>query len=108
MFSLDRRHLHGHYPHVSFPSSEGVSALHVCCAQDPEGACVQYLLGHKALPSLLDGCGYNALHYAAAVGSSHALEHLLDFGGSELFFRYRTGQAGQDSGQAEQYIGRTG
>ncbi len=58
---------------------------------------MQYLLGHKALPSLLDGCGYNALHYAAAVGSSHALEHLLDFGGSELFFRYsRTGQDKQD------------
>jgi hypothetical protein len=82
---------------------------------------VQYLLGHKALPSLLDGCGYNALHYAAAVGSSHALEHLLDFGGSELFFRYRRMekqdrivdrlsniQAGQDSGQAEQYTSRTG
>jgi len=68
-----------------------VSALQVSCAQDPECACVQYLLGHKALPSQLDKRGYNALHYAAAAGNSHALEHLLDFGGSELFFRYGTG-----------------
>jgi ankyrin repeat protein len=47
---------------------------------------VEYLLGHKAVPSQLDRRGYNALHYAAAAGHVHSIQHLLDFGGSELFF----------------------
>jgi len=57
----------------------------VSCSQDQEGRCVEYLLGHKALPSLPDLRGFNALHYAAAAGNSNALQHLLSYGGSELF-----------------------
>ena len=38
------------------------------------------------MPSQQDCRGYNALHYAAAAGNYNATQHLLDFGGSELFF----------------------
>ena len=65
--------------------SEGVTCLHLVCGLDMEGTCIEYLLGHKATPATADTRGYNALHYAAAAGNCTAVQHLLEFGGSELF-----------------------
>ena len=70
---------------VDHRDSEGVTCLHLVCALDMEGRCIEYLLGHKATPALADVRGYNALHYAAAAGNSAAVQHLLEFGGGDLF-----------------------
>ena len=64
---------------VDHQDSEGVTCLHLVCALDMEGRCIEYLLGRKATPSLADARGYNALHYAAAAGNSAAVQHLLEF-----------------------------
>jgi ankyrin repeat protein len=48
--------------------------------------CTLIVVFVQALPSQQDCRGHNALHYAAAAGNSTALQHLLDIGGSELFF----------------------
>ena len=66
-------------------SVPGLTALLLVCALDMEGRCIEYLLGHKATPSLTDSHGFNALHYAAAAGNSVAVQHLLEFGESGLF-----------------------
>ena len=34
---------------------------------------------------MVDQLGHNALHYASAAGNTTAVQHLLEFGGSELF-----------------------
>ena len=74
--------------------NEGTTCLHLVCALDMEGRCIDYLLGHKATAALADTKGYNALHYAAAAGNSTAVQHLLEFGGSELFTAAGLGDQG--------------
>ena len=59
----------------------------LACALDMEGRCIEYLLGHKATPSLADSKGFNALHYAAAAGNSAAVQQLLVFTECDLFTR---------------------
>ena len=38
--------------------------------------------------------GMNVLHYAAAAGNTSAIEHILQFGGSELFYSRYAAAAG--------------
>ena len=33
---------------------DGLTALHIACCKDEEGGCIEYLLGHKATPSITD------------------------------------------------------
>ena len=47
-------------------------------SEDVEGNCVDYLLKHKADPTLRDNRGLCSVHYAAAAGNTEALIHLLD------------------------------
>ena len=79
---------------VDRQDNEGTTCLHLVCALDMEGRCIDYLLGHKATAALADTKGYNALHYAAAAGNSTAVQHLLEFGGSELFTAAGLGDQG--------------
>ena len=52
---------------------------------------MEYLITHRATPALNDNKWFNALHYAAAAGNTTAVQHLLEYGGTELF-----SQAGED------------
>ena len=70
---------------VDHQDNDGTTCLHLVCALDMEGRCIEYLLGHKATPSLADTKGFNAMHYAAAAGNSAAVQQLLEFRGFDLF-----------------------
>ncbi len=64
---------------MNWQDGDGCTALMLCCAEDTDARCVEYLLQHKADPVLRDRRGLNSVHYASAAGNSEALVHLLDF-----------------------------
>ncbi|KAJ8926301.1 hypothetical protein NQ314_021341 [Rhamnusium bicolor] len=56
---------------------EGCTPLHLAAAYDHEGKCVEYLLSHKADPTMKDNRGFTPLHYAIAGGNVNGVGIML-------------------------------